>query len=252
VSRSELFADVHAVLFDLDGVLTPTAAIHRIAWSRLFTDYFARAGVAPYEEADYFAHIDGKPRYDGVRDVLASRGLVLPEGEPTDAPEAETVCGLGNRKNAQFNRILAEEGVAPYPGSIAFLDAVAAAGIPSAVVSSSANATDVLRAAGLADRFEAVVDGLVAREHALAGKPSPATYAYAAELLGAGNAQSVVVEDATSGVAAGRAGGFVVVGVDRGTGREALEREGADIVVDDLAELIPDWPSSAPSSRAQS
>jgi beta-phosphoglucomutase family hydrolase len=247
VSRSELFADVRAVLFDLDGVLTPTAEIHRIAWSRLFTEYFARAGVAPYQEADYFAHIDGKPRYDGVRDVLASRGLTIPEGDPSDGPGAETVCGLGNRKNAEFNSILAEEGVAPYPGSVAFLDAVAAAGIPAAVVSSSANAVDVLRAAGLLGRFQAIVDGVVAREHGLEGKPSPATYAYAAELLGASNAQSVVVEDAISGVAAGRAGGFVVVGVDRGTGRDALEREGADIVVDDLAELVSALPSRADS-----
>lgn len=245
MASAELFADVRAVLFDLDGVLTPTAAVHRRAWAKLFSEYFARVGAPPYRESDYFAHIDGKPRYDGVRDQLAAHGITLPEGDPSDGPDAETVCGLGNRKNAEFNRVLAEEGVEPYPGSLEFLDAVDASGIRSAVVSSSANATDVLEAAGLAHRFEAVVDGRVARDKQLEGKPSPRTYEYAAELLGTDASQAVVVEDATSGVAAGRAGGFIVVGVDRGTGRDALLREGADIVVEDLAELVDDWKSIA-------
>ena len=244
MAAPELFADVRAVLFDLDGVLTPTAAVHRRAWALLFEEYFAKVGAGPYAESDYFAHIDGKPRYDGVRDELAAHGITLPEGDPSDGPDAETVCGLGNRKNAEFNRVLAEEGVEPYPGSLRFLDAVDAAGIRSAVVSSSANAADVLAAAGIADRFATVVDGKVAREQNLAGKPSPATYEYGAKLLGTDAAHAVVVEDATSGVAAGRAGGFIVVGVDRGTGREALEREGADLVVEDLAELIDAWQTS--------
>ena len=244
VAVADLFADVRAVLFDLDGVLTPTAAVHRRAWALLFEEYFAKVGAGPYSEADYFAHIDGKPRYDGVRDELAAHGIALPEGDPSDGPDAETVCGLGNRKNAEFNRVLTEEGVEPYPGSLRFLDAVDAAGIRSAVVSSSANAVDVLDAAGIADRFAAVVDGKVARERRLAGKPAPATYEYGAQLLGTDAAHAVVVEDATSGVAAGRAGGFIVVGVDRGTGREALEREGADVVVEDLAELVEPWKSS--------
>jgi len=245
VAEADLFADIGAVLFDLDGVLTPTAAVHRRAWALLFEEYFAKVGAAPYEESDYFAHIDGKPRYDGVRDELAAHGITLPEGDPSDGPEAETVCGLGNRKNAEFNRVLAEEGVTPYPGSLAFLDTVDASGIRSAVVSSSANAADVLNAAGIADRFVTVVDGKVAREQQLAGKPAPATYEYAARLLGTDAARAVVVEDATSGVAAGRAGGFVVVGVDRGTGRDALLREGADVVVEDLAELVEVWNSAA-------
>ncbi|GAA4189542.1 beta-phosphoglucomutase family hydrolase [Gryllotalpicola kribbensis] len=238
------------MLFDLDGVLTPTAEVHRRAWALLFQEYFAKVGAGPYTEADYFDHIDGKPRYDGVRDELAARGIVLPEGDPSDGPDAETVCGLGNRKNLEFNRVLAEEGVAPYPGSIEFLDAVDASGIRSAVVSSSANAVDVLNAAGLADRFVTVVDGKVARAQNLAGKPSPATYEYAAHVLGTDAAHAVVVEDATSGVAAGRAGGFIVVGVDRGTGRDALLREGADVVVEDLAELVETWKSITPTQTA--
>lgn len=245
VAGAELFAEVRAVLFDLDGVLTPTAAVHRRAWALLFEEYFAKLGTGTYSESDYFAHIDGKPRYDGVRDELAAHGITLPEGDPSDGPEVESVCGLGNRKNAEFNRVLAEEGVAPYPGSLEFLDAVDASGIRSAVVSSSANAVDVLNAAGIADRFVTVVDGKVARAEQLAGKPSPATYEYGARLLGTDAAHAVVVEDATSGVAAGRAGGFIVVGVDRGTGRDALLREGADIVVEDLAELVDDWRRSA-------
>jgi len=243
VAGADLFADVRAVLFDLDGVLTPTAAVHRRAWALLFEEYFAKVGAGPYAESDYFAHIDGKPRYDGVRDELAAHGITLPEGDPSDGPDVETVCGLGNRKNAEFNRVLAEEGVTPYPGSIEFLDAVDRSGIRSAVVSSSANAVDVLQAAGIADRFDAVVDGNVAREQRLAGKPSPETYEYGARLMGTDAAHAVVVEDATSGVAAGRAGGFIVVGVDRGTGREALLREGADLVVGDLAELVDAWNS---------
>ncbi|GAA4162348.1 beta-phosphoglucomutase family hydrolase [Gryllotalpicola daejeonensis] len=243
MAGAELFADVEAVLFDLDGVLTPTAEVHRRAWALLFEEYFATVGKGSYSEADYFAHIDGKPRYDGVRDELAAHGITLPEGDPSDGPDAETVCGLGNRKNLEFNRVLAEEGVTPYPGSLEFLDAVDASGIRSAVVSSSANAIDVLNAAGIADRFVAVVDGRVAREKQLAGKPAPATYEYGAQLLGTDAAHAVVVEDATSGVAAGRAGGFIVVGVDRGTGRDALLREGADVVVADLSELVDTWNS---------
>ncbi|MCL2515758.1 MAG: HAD-IA family hydrolase [Microbacteriaceae bacterium] len=249
MAQDQLFADVHAVLFDLDGVLTPTAEVHRRAWARLFGDYFAKVGAAPYQEADYFAHIDGKPRYDGVRDELVAHGITLPEGDPSDAPDALTVCGLGNRKNAEFNRELAEHGVSAYPGSLAFLDAVDESGIPSAVVSSSVNAPAVLAAAGIADRFVTVVDGAVARENGLAGKPDPATYAYGAQLLGADAARSVVVEDATSGVAAGRAGGFIVIGVDRGTGREALLAEGADIVVEDLAELVETWRGTVVTPR---
>ncbi|MBF4634405.1 beta-phosphoglucomutase family hydrolase [Agreia pratensis] len=240
---------LNAVLFDLDGVLTPTADVHMSAWARLFSPYLASRGIdEPYTDADYFAFIDGKPRYDGVRSFLASRSITLPEGTPEDAPELETVCGLGNRKNSAFTETLQSEGVAPYPGSLRFLDAVADAGLLVAVVSSSRNAEPVLRAAGIRDRFDVVVDGLVAAEKGLAGKPSPATYAYGAELLGLTPQQCVVVEDAHSGVQAGRDGKFgLVLGVNRGAGASELLGSGADIVVDDLDELLPLSSSSTPT-----
>lgn len=235
------FDPLDAVLFDLDGVLTPTAEVHMHAWARLFTDYLAQAGAAPYEDSDYFTYIDGKPRYEGVRSMLASRGITLPEGTPDDPPEAETVCGLGNRKNGVFMDVLTSDGVAPYPGSVAFLDALAARGdVQVAVVSSSKNARSVLTAAGLIDRFEVIVDGEVAAARGIAGKPNPDTYLDAAAQLGVPASRAVVVEDATSGVAAGRAGDFgLVLGVDRGAGAEDLLAHGADTVVNDLDELVP-------------
>lgn len=230
-----------AVLFDLDGVLTPTAEVHMHAWEQLFSPVLTAHAVAPYTDADYFAHIDGKPRYEGVRSLLASRGIELPWGDPTDSPDADTVCGLGNRKNAVFVEVLRSEGVRPYPGSVLLVDSLIADGRQVAVVSSSRNAVPVLTAAGLTDRFPLVVDGLVAAERGLPGKPAPDTYAYAAEQLGVPRERSVVVEDAESGVAAGRAGNFgLVVGVDRGAGAATLTEQGADLVVDDLAELVDD------------
>ena len=237
----ERLLSLRAVLFDLDGVLTPTADVHMSAWARLFSPYLASRGIAePYTDADYFAYIDGKPRYDGVRSFLASRSISLPEGTPDDSPQLETVCGLGNRKNSAFTESLEADGVAPYPGSLRFLDAVVDAGLLVAVVSSSRNADPVLRAAGIRDRFDVVVDGLVADEKGLAGKPSPATYAYGAHLLGLRPEQCVVVEDAHSGVQAGRDGKFgLVLGVDRGAGVAELLESGADIVVDDLDVLLP-------------
>lgn len=229
---------LRAVLFDLDGVLTPTAALHMRAWERLFAPFSAESGLAPYTEADYFAHIDGKPRYDGVATFLASRGVELPWGEPTDAPGEGTVCALGNRKDEIVNRMFVEEGIEPYPGSVRFLDAVTAAGVAVAVVSSSRNTPTVLEAAGLAERFEVVVDGNVAAREHIAGKPAPDTYLRAADLLGVPAAEAVVVEDALSGVQAGAAGAFgLVVGVDRGVGADALREHGADVVVSDLGEL---------------
>ena len=228
-----------AVLFDLDGVLTPTAVVHMHAWSRLFTPVLAAHGVAPYTDADYFGYIDGKPRYDGVHSLLTSRGIDLPWGDPSDSPHSETVCGLGNRKNEAFNEVLRSEGVTPYPGSVALVDALIAAGRQVAVVSSSRNAVPVLAAAGLSDRFEVVVDGLVAAARQLPGKPAPDTYLDAAAQLGVPAARAVVVEDAESGVASGRAGNFgLVVGVDRGAGADVLLEQGADLVVQDLAELL--------------
>jgi beta-phosphoglucomutase family hydrolase len=231
-----------AVLFDLDGVITPTAVVHMAAWAQLFNGYLAEhhPDQAPYTDADYFAYVDGKPRYDGVRDFLASRGLTLPEGSSDDPATAVTIRGLGNRKNDAFNQVLDRDGVAPYPGSVVLLDHLREAGVPLGVVSSSANAKHVLQAAGLLDRFATVVDGKVAVELGLAGKPAPDTFLHAAEALGAAAPDAAVLEDAVSGVAAGAAGGFgLVVGVDRGAGPTALTNAGADIVVSDLANLVP-------------
>lgn len=232
--------DYGAVLFDLDGVLTPTVEVHMRAWQRLFVDFLTKRGVGrPYVESDYFDYIDGKPRYDGVRSFLASRDIQLADGDPTDGPERETVSGLGNRKNEFFSAVLRDDGVQPYAGSVALLDYLAERDIKLAVVSSSRNAPAVLKAAGLDDRFPVVVDGKVAADRQLAGKPAPDTYLDAAEQLGVPRERAVVFEDAISGVEAGRAGGFgLVVGVDRGVGADRLLECGADIVVSDLAELV--------------
>lgn len=231
---------VRGWLFDLDGVLTPTAVVHMHAWSRLFTPYLESHGAAPYVEGDYFAYIDGKPRYDGVRSLLESRGIRIPEGEVSDGPDVDTVHGLGNRKNDAFNATLADEGVAPYPASVAFLDAVIDAGCRVAVVSSSKNAPSVLAAAGIDDRFTVVVDGLVAAREGIRGKPAPDMFDRAAELLGLPTTACAVVEDAESGVKAGADGDFaLVVGVDRGVGRDTLRELGADVIVDELDELLP-------------
>jgi HAD superfamily hydrolase (TIGR01509 family) len=246
---------LRGVLFDLDGVLTPTADVHMAAWSRLFTPFLEDQGVSPsYSDSDYFKYIDGKPRYDGVRSLLASRGITLPDGEPTDASTRDTVCGLGNRKNAAFNETLAEDGVTPYPGSLDFLDYVAGAGLLVAVVTSSRNGELTLGAAGIRDRFGIVVDGNLAAERQLAGKPAPDTYELGAQLLGLTAAECIVVEDAESGVQAGRAGNFgLVIGVDRGVGAQTLLDAGADIVVSDLDELVPRpiEPSTSPEIAPQ-
>ncbi len=232
------------MLFDLDGVLTPTAEVHMRAWSEMFNDflgsYAGDGDTAPYTDADYFAHVDGKPRFDGVRDFLASRNIDLAEGTPDDAPDQETVGGLGNRKNDAFNEVLDRDGVETYPGSLALLDHLRGLGLPLAVVSSSANAPTVLEVAGIADRFDTVVDGKVATEKGIPGKPAPDTFQHAAAALGVAVADAVVLEDAVSGVKAGVAGGFgLVVGVDRGAG-DALRDAGATLVVSDLAELVPE------------
>ncbi|GAB3743878.1 beta-phosphoglucomutase family hydrolase [Microlunatus parietis] len=234
------FTGYAAVLFDLDGVLTPTAEVHMRAWQRMFSEFLAARGVAePYTDNDYFDYVDGKPRYEGVRSFLRSRGIDLPEGSPDDPADAETVCGLGNRKNDLFAAVLESDGVQPYPGSVDLLDRLRDAGPQLAVVSSSKNAPAVLAAAGLADRFGLVVDGAVAAAEELAGKPAPDTFEFAARRLGAPVNRSIVIEDAISGVQAGCAGGFgLVIGVDRGVGPERLHAAGADLVVADLAELI--------------
>lgn len=227
-----------AVLFDLDGVLTPTLILHKAAWKQLFEEALP-ADVAPYTERDYLTYVDGKPRYDGVAALLESRGIELPWGDREDGPDEQTVCGLGNRKNLEFERLLAEQGIEPYADAVDVVRHLRAADIATAVVSSSRNAREVLEVAGIIQYFDTIVDGNVRAEQGLKGKPAPDTYAYGAQLLGVPVEQAVVVEDALSGVAAGRAGGFgLVVGVDRGVGRQALLDNGADVVVDELVELV--------------
>ncbi|MEU4131434.1 HAD family hydrolase [Streptomyces wuyuanensis] len=237
---------VRTCLFDLDGVLTRTAKVHAAAWKETFDDFLRRradregAGFVPFDAVrDYDAYVDGRPREDGVRTFLASRGVELPEGAPDDPPERETVNGLGTRKNELVLRRIREDGVEAYEGSVAYVRAVRDAGMRTAVVSSSANCRDVLVAAGIEDLFDERVDGIVAREQRLHGKPAPDTYLAAARVLGAAPQDAAVFEDALAGVEAGRAGSFgLVVGVDR-TGQAAeLRRHGADVVVDDLAELM--------------
>jgi len=233
-----------AYLFDLDGVLTQTASVHLAAWKEMFDAYLRARSAAtgepfvPFEVADYTAFVDGRLRQDGVRSFLASRGIELPEGSPDDPPDAETVHGLGNRKNQRFLEVLRRDGVATYPGSVRYVERVRALGRPCAVVSASRSCHAVLEAAGIADLFDVRVDGEVAAREGLAGKPAPDTFLAAAARLGVDPADAAVFEDATSGVAAGRAGGFGwVVGVDRVGQADALYRHGADLVVADLADL---------------
>jgi HAD superfamily hydrolase (TIGR01509 family) len=225
------------VLFDLDGVLTPTADIHMLAWRTLFTEVFAERGVErPYTNDDYYRYLDGKTRYEGVAGVLASRGIDLPWGSPDDPASADTVSGVGNRKNEVFTRVLTEQGIAPYPGSLELVRQLHDLALPMGVVSSSANARWVLTAAGILDYFPVLVDGVVAAEEHLASKPAGDMFVRGARGLGVEPADAVVFEDAISGVAAGRAGGFgLVVGVNRGVGEQALLESGAHLVVDDLA-----------------
>lgn len=232
---------ITTLLFDLDGVITRTAVVHAAAWKEMFDAYLAtQEDQAPFDSrTDYDKFVDGKPRYDGVRSFLASRGLSLPDGDPSDPPDAKTVCGLGNRKNDLVGAIIKSDGVEAYPGSVRYLDAAKLAGLRLAVVSSSANCRAILESCGLLDEFEEIMDGVVAAERKIKGKPAPDTFIAAAEALGATLEQSVVFEDALAGVEAGRAGGFgYVVGVNRVGQAGALKEHGADIVVDDLEELI--------------
>jgi len=237
---------VTACLFDLDGVLTQTAKVHAAAWEQTFDDYLRRrassSGEAfvPFDPVrDYDEYVDGKPRYDGVRSFLASRGIELPEGSADEKAGADTIHGLGNLKNEIVLKLIREHGVEPYEGSVRYVEAARAAGLRRAVVSSSTNCRDVLAAAGIQDLFEQIVDGVVAEREHLHGKPAPDTFLAGARALGVEPAHAAVFEDALAGVEAGRAGHFgYVVGVDRVGQADALRAHGADVVVRDLDELL--------------
>jgi len=237
---------VRACLFDMDGVLTQTSRVHAAAWKRTFDEFLRRRAeqrgeaFVPFDEVtDYERYVDGKPRYDGVASFLASRGISLPEGELDDPPTAETVHGLGNRKNEVLLEMIEHDGVEPYPGSVEYVRAANAAGMATAVVSSSTNTRQVLAAAGIADLFSHVIDGVVAEREHLRGKPAPDTYLAGAREVGVAPGEAAVFEDALAGVEAGRAGHFgTVVGVDRLDQADALRAHGADIVVEDLSELL--------------
>jgi beta-phosphoglucomutase family hydrolase len=235
-----------ACLFDLDGVLTRTASIHAAAWKQMFDEFLRarsqRTGepFVPFDARDdYDAFVDGKQRLDGTRGFLRSRGIDLPEGDPSDPPGAPTVNGLSSRKNELVLRLLDEGHIEVFDDSVSYVRAVRAAGLATAVVSSSANTAQVLDAVGIADLFDARIDGVVAAERHLAGKPAPDTFIAGAAAIGAGPATAAVFEDALAGVEAGRAGGFaLVVGVDRVGQAEELRHHGADVVVSDLSELM--------------
>jgi beta-phosphoglucomutase family hydrolase len=232
--------DYSAWLFDLDGVLTRTAEVHAAAWAEAFDRFLDAEGTGPrFDPADdYLRYVDGKPRADGVRSFLASRGIELPDGEPSDPPTAHTVAGIASAKNRLFREILDRRGVSVFDGAVSFVRALREQGVPTAVVSSSENTRAVVDAAGIAELFDVCVDGVVVRNRHLAGKPAPDSYLEAARELGVDPARTAMVEDALAGVEAGRAGGFgLVVGVDHAGRADELRRHGADVVVGDLAEL---------------
>lgn len=236
--------DCDGVLFDLDGVLTPTAQLHEAAWKQTFDEFltgYGRARERPFEHAEYLEQVDGKPRADGVRGFLEGRGIALPEGEADDRAGTFTVAGLARRKDDLFKERLEQGGVAAFPGALELLQALRGREIPLAVVSSSRNCSAVLKSAGISDFFAAEVDGNVARSEGLHGKPAPDTFLQAARMLELEPSRCAVLEDALAGVEAGRAGGFgLVIGVDRSSTDEALHEHGADLVVHHLAELLPE------------
>jgi len=235
-----------AVLLDLDGVITDTASIHAACWKQMFDEYLQKRAMQrgeafrPFDIAtDYRLYVDGKPRYDGVRDFLTSRNIGLPEGRQDDLPSAETVCGLGNRKNELVNKIIEEKGVEPYEGSVELIRQLRHGGFKIAVVTSSQNCEAVLKAAKLTAFFDVQVDGNTIHEQKLAGKPAPDTYLAAARLLGVEPSRAVVIEDALSGVEAGSNGRFgLVIGVARKGNADELRHHGAHLVVNDLGELV--------------
>lgn len=235
-----------AVLFDLDGVLTDTAKIHATCWKKIFDEYLEQHAAKhhqsfrPFEiERDYRVYADGKARYDGVRDFLCSRGIHIPEGKPNDPPTEETICGLGNRKDLLVNEEIEAGGVKPYDGSVALVNHLRAQGMRTAVVSSSHHCREILESALIDELFEVRVDGNVIDDLNLAGKPAPDVFLTAAKQLGVEPAHAVVVEDAISGVQAGRRGGFgLVIGVARHGDSDELKKHGADLVVVDLGDLL--------------
>src|SRR5262252_4778731 len=235
-----------AVLLDLDGVITDTASVHAACWKQMFDEYLQKRATQRGEAfrpfdlvTDYRLYVDGKPRFDGVRDFLTSRGIQLPEGHPDDPPQVETVCGLGNRKNELVNKVIEDVGVEPYEGSVQFIHQLCRRGFKIAVVTSSQNCAAVLKAANLDAFFEVRVDGNTIHEQHLAGKPAPDTFLMAAQRLGVAPTRAVVFEDAISGVQAGRNGNFgLVIGVARTGNAEELRHHGAHLVVHDLAELV--------------
>ena len=239
-----------AVVFDMDGVVTKTAVVHAAAWKQLFDDYLEERSRRTGEEwrafdadADYRTYVDGKPRYDGVRSFLASRGISLPDGAPDDAADEDTVCGLGNRKNGYFLQQLERQGVGVYESTVRLVRILQAVGIGTAIISASKNVALVLGSGGVGDLFPVCVDGITAAETGLPGKPDPAVFVEAARRLGAEPPRTVVVEDALAGVEAGRRGGFgLVLGVDRTGDADGLLKAGADVVVSDLADVIVDPP----------
>jgi beta-phosphoglucomutase family hydrolase len=232
---------VTAGLFDLDGVLTDTASVHRKAWAQAFDEFLGKRGQRAFSEQDYADYVDGKPRADGVRDFLASRAITLPEGSADDAPGTETVQGIGNRKNRLLLERIHTDGVHVYPGSRRYLEAARDAGLRRVVVSSSANTADVLHVTGLEDLVEGRVDGVTLQQQHLRGKPAPDAFLAGAKLAGVAPERAVVFEDATSGVQAAHAGSIgYVVGVNRLDDKhgQALREWGADVVVRDLGELL--------------
>jgi beta-phosphoglucomutase family hydrolase len=244
--RPKLPDGIHACLFDMDGVLTQTATVHAKAWAEAFDALLERRATAsgeafsPFDaKRDYTAYVDGKPRTDGVRDFLASRQITLPEGEDDDPPTAETVNGVGNAKNVKLLEVLDRDGVDVFDSSVRFVRAALATGMKTAVVSSSKNTAAMLTSAGILDLFAERVDGNAIAEGHVKGKPAPDTFLLAAERLGVPADACAVFEDALAGVQAGRAGHFgLVVGVNRADQADALREHGADVVVDDLAELL--------------
>lgn len=246
--KTNILSQFEAVLFDLDGVLTPTAKIHAACWKRVFDNFLehrAQAEEVPFVpfdiQPDYLLYVDGKPRYPGMESFLASRGIQLPYGDPSAPPNQTTICGLGNSKDRYFASVLHEQGIAAESGAVALVQYLRAAGIKTAVVSSSRNCKEVLKVADIADLFDSVVDGKLAEQLNLPGKPAPDTFLYAAEQVGAQPRQAVVFEDAIAGVQAGKAGQFgLVVGVAHGDNAQALRENGADLVVTDLKEMLPD------------